>query len=93
MSVSEKRSTTKMLRVTAAGFAGTALEYYDFFLYGTAAALVFGPLFSRHTARWRGPSPPSRLSRSDSSLGRWAVFSSAEWGTRSVGARHSCSRC
>jgi len=45
MSVTEKRSTTKMLRVTAAGFAGTALEYYDFFLYGTAAALVFGPLF------------------------------------------------
>ncbi len=34
-----------MLRVTASGFTGTALEYYDFFLYGTASALVFGPLF------------------------------------------------
>ncbi|MET0455754.1 MAG: MFS transporter [Mycobacterium sp.] len=36
---------TRMPRVVAAGLTGTALEYYDFFLYGTAAALVFGPLF------------------------------------------------
>jgi MHS family shikimate/dehydroshikimate transporter-like MFS transporter len=28
-----------------ASFVGTAIEWYDFFLYGTAAALVFGPLF------------------------------------------------
>lgn len=32
-------------RVTAASLIGSALEWYDFFLYGTAAALVFGPLF------------------------------------------------
>jgi MFS family permease len=32
-------------RVLVASAVGTAVEYYDFFLYGTAAALVFGPLF------------------------------------------------
>ena len=32
-------------RILAASMAGTAIEYYDFFIYGTAAALVFGPLF------------------------------------------------
>jgi MFS family permease len=32
-------------RVMVASLAGTAIEYYDFFLYGTAAALVFGSLF------------------------------------------------
>jgi MFS family permease len=32
-------------RVLAASLAGTAVEFYDFFIYATAAALVFGPLF------------------------------------------------
>ncbi len=32
-------------RVLVASLAGTSVEYYDFFIYATAAALVFGPLF------------------------------------------------
>jgi metabolite-proton symporter len=32
-------------KVVAASFIGTAIEWYDFFLYGTAAALVFNKLF------------------------------------------------
>src|SRR5579871_2236902 len=32
-------------RVVAASFIGTTIEWYDFFLYGTAAALVFNQLF------------------------------------------------
>lgn len=34
-----------MLRLACASLAGTAIEFYDFFVYGTAAALVLGPLF------------------------------------------------
>ena len=32
-------------RILAAALAGTAVEFYDFYVYATAAALVFGPLF------------------------------------------------
>ncbi len=34
-----------MKRTVVASFIGTAIEWYDFFLYGTAAALVFNKLF------------------------------------------------
>ncbi|MER5228124.1 MFS transporter [Streptomyces flaveus] len=34
-----------MRRVAVASLLGTSIEFYDFFIYGTAAALVFGPLF------------------------------------------------
>ncbi len=34
-----------ILRLASAALAGTAIEFYDFFVYGTAAALVLGPLF------------------------------------------------
>jgi metabolite-proton symporter len=36
---------TPMARVVLASFIGTSIEWYDFFLYGTAAALVFNRLF------------------------------------------------
>ncbi|MEX5720477.1 hypothetical protein [Geodermatophilus maliterrae] len=32
-------------RVVGASIIGTTVEWYDFFLHGSAAALVFGPLF------------------------------------------------
>ncbi len=38
-------SRNSVQRVVLASFVGTAIEWYDFFIYGTAAALVFGKLF------------------------------------------------
>lgn len=38
-------SQTPVASVVAASFIGTAIEWYDFFLYNTAAALVFPTLF------------------------------------------------
>jgi MFS family permease len=32
-------------RILGASLVGTAVEFYDFYIYATAAALVFGPLF------------------------------------------------
>jgi len=37
-------------RVLSASLAGTAVEFYDFYIYATAAALVFGPLFFPSTS-------------------------------------------
>ena len=34
-----------MRKVAATALGGTSIEWYDFFLYGTAAALVFPTLF------------------------------------------------
>jgi MFS transporter, MHS family, shikimate and dehydroshikimate transport protein len=39
------QETTSMGKVVFASFIGTAIEFYDFYIYGTAAALVFGGVF------------------------------------------------
>ncbi len=41
----ESKKSTSIVRVAIASWIGTSIEWYDFFLYGTAAALVLGPLF------------------------------------------------
>ncbi|MEU3273292.1 MFS transporter [Saccharomonospora sp. NPDC006951] len=37
--------TPQMRRILASSFLGSAIEFYDFMLYASASALVFGPVF------------------------------------------------
>src|SRR5580658_2809703 len=36
---------TAMGKIVLASLVGTTIEFYDFYIFGTAAALVFGPMF------------------------------------------------
>ena len=59
-------TSVKSKRAALASFVGTTIEWYDFYSYATAAAIVFGPLFfpgetassacSRRSARSRSAS-------------------------------------
>ena len=42
---SPARQPSSIRKVIVASLIGTSLEWYDFFIYGTAAALVFNKLF------------------------------------------------
>jgi metabolite-proton symporter len=44
-SSSPARRAAEARRVAVASAIGTTIEWYDFFIYGTAAAVVFGPQF------------------------------------------------
>jgi MFS transporter, MHS family, shikimate and dehydroshikimate transport protein len=43
--LNEGQRNSEALKVALASLVGSTIEWYDFFLYGTASALVFGDLF------------------------------------------------
>lgn len=45
MTVPTSQTRRQPRRVAAATFVGTAVEFYDFYIYGNAAALIFGKVF------------------------------------------------
>ncbi len=85
----------QLRRIVIASVAGNAMEWYDFFVYGTAAALVFGHVFFPPPAppRSRAASPHSRRSRSASSRGRSAGSCSATSAIATGARRRSSGRC
>jgi MFS family permease len=44
-------ATPSARRILLASLVGTAVEFYDFYIYATAASLVFGPLFFSSESR------------------------------------------
>ena len=64
--------STPIARVVLASFIGTSIEWYDFFLYGTAAALVFNKLFFPTLLEGQAKIPSGTLPSS-----RWAAICSS----------------
>ena len=82
----------RLRAVILASFIGTTIEWYDFFLYGTAAALVFAPSFSRTSIRSSARCRRSARSPSAFWHGRSAASSSATTAIASAAGRCSCTR-
>ena len=52
--IDEAEHRRQVRRAVVASTIGTSIEWYDFFLYGTAAALVFPKLFFPHSSPYAG---------------------------------------
>ncbi|HUI12543.1 MAG TPA: MFS transporter [Xanthobacteraceae bacterium] len=50
----EAEHSAQLRKAVIASTVGTAIEWYDFFLYGTAAGLVFGKLYFPHESALAG---------------------------------------
>ena len=56
-----------------ASLIGATIEWYDFFLYGVVAGIVFNKLYFPTAIRWSRRCSRTPRSRWASSRGRWAA--------------------
>src|SRR3979411_1636152 len=54
VALSPSEHQVQLRRAVIASTIGTAIEWYDFFLYSTVTGLVFAKLFFPHSAPWVG---------------------------------------
>lgn len=45
LTTNDSKATPSIFRIAFASFIGTAIEFYDFYIYGLAVAMVIGPVF------------------------------------------------
>ena len=81
-----------MRKIAFASFVGTAIEFYDFYIYGTAAALVLGSIFFPEFSTAAGTLAAFATFAVHSSPGPWAGPFSAISATGWVASRCSSSR-
>ena len=94
MAMTEPQGRNQSVRkVVAASFIGTTIEWYDFFLYGTAAALVFNKLFFPEAEPSSGTLLALATYGSASRPDRSAGSSSATSATASAARPCWCCRC
>jgi hypothetical protein len=77
----------QLRRAVIASTIGTAIEWYDFFLYSTVTGLVFAKLFFPNSDPWVGTLEALPSMRWASWRGRWALRSSATMATASAANR------
>ena len=70
-SLSEAEQKSQLRRAVVASTIGTSIEWYDFFVYGTAAGLVFPKLFFPGSDPLTGSCNRSASTPSVSWRGRW----------------------
>ena len=80
-------------RVSLASAIGTTIEWYDFFIYGIAAATVFGPQFFPQVSELAGTLASFATFGIGFIAGRWAAWSWAITATAWGASSCWCGRC